>query len=44
MKATLTRNETEVLALLKGANGPMTAYQLLGLGRETPLTGHHRRG
>lgn len=30
MGAALTRNETEVLALLKGANGPMTAYQLLG--------------
>jgi Fur family transcriptional regulator, zinc uptake regulator len=26
----LTPNETEVLALLRGANGPMTAYQLLG--------------
>jgi Fur family zinc uptake transcriptional regulator len=30
MGAALTRNETEVLALLRGANGPMTAYQLLG--------------
>jgi Fur family transcriptional regulator, zinc uptake regulator len=30
MGAALTRNETEVLALLCGANGPMTAYQLLG--------------
>lgn len=26
----LNRNETEVLALLRGANGPMTAYELLG--------------
>ncbi|MFM7333088.1 MAG: Fur family transcriptional regulator [Tabrizicola sp.] len=26
----LTRNEIEVLDLLRGANGPMTAYQLLG--------------
>jgi len=26
----LTRNETEVLALLREANCPMTAYQLLG--------------
>ena len=30
MGAALTPNETEVLALLRGANGPMTAYQLLG--------------
>ncbi len=30
MGAALTRNETEVLTLLRGANGPMTAYQLLG--------------
>jgi Fur family zinc uptake transcriptional regulator len=30
MGKTLTRNESEVLALLRGANGPMTAYQLLG--------------
>lgn len=30
MDAALTRNESEVLALLRGANGPMTAYQLLG--------------
>ena len=30
MGAALTPNETEVLALLRGANSPMTAYQLLG--------------
>jgi Fur family transcriptional regulator, zinc uptake regulator len=30
MGESLTRNETEVLTLLRGANGPMTAYQLLG--------------
>lgn len=30
MGETLKRNETEVLALLRGANSPMTAYQLLG--------------
>jgi Fur family zinc uptake transcriptional regulator len=30
MGAALTPNETEVLALLRGANRPMTAYQLLG--------------
>lgn len=27
---TLTPNETAVLALLRAANGPMTAYQILG--------------
>ena len=30
MGAALTPNETEVLTLLRGANSPMTAYQLLG--------------
>jgi Fur family zinc uptake transcriptional regulator len=29
MDAALTRNESEVLALLRSAKGPMTAYQLL---------------
>jgi Fur family transcriptional regulator, zinc uptake regulator len=30
MSLGLTQNETAVLGLLRGANGPMTAYQLLG--------------
>jgi Fur family zinc uptake transcriptional regulator len=30
MGEALTRNETEVLALLRGSNSPMTAYQLIG--------------
>ena len=43
MGAALTPNQTEVLTLLRGANGPMTAYQLLGRmqrkgGAVAPLT------